>query len=863
MNTRPSRIHAILGPTNTGKTHFAMDRLLAHRSGMIGFPLRLLARENYDRAVALKGKGKVALITGEEKIVPPDAQYFLCTVESMPLDRKVAFLAVDEIQMCADPNRGHVFTARLLHARGTDETLFLGAETIRPLLRKLLPDADFDTRPRFSTLSYNGEKKINRLPPKSVVVAFSATDVYAIAEQVRRHRGGAAVVMGALSPRTRNAQVAMYQAGEVDHLVATDAIGMGLNMDVDHVAFAQTRKFDGKRSRPLSAPELAQIAGRAGRHMNDGTFGVTADAQAFEPNMVDDIEQHRFRPIKLIYWRNPEPDFTSLEGLTKSLLVPPDKPGLIRANQADDEAVLQVLSLNPEIAQLAQSPDAVALLWEVCQVPDFRKVMSDAHAALLGRLYTHLMANGGRGKLPTDWVADHVSRIERLDGDIETLTGRLANIRTWTYVAHRSDWLEDAVHWQERTRQAEDKLSDALHERLTQRFVDQRAAHLVKRLQDTDDMLAAVGRDGTVIVEGHGIGQLEGFRFTPDENGPGGNGAAEKSILQAARRALGPEIERRLRQLETAPDDQITLDEVARIMWQGHAIARLIKGGHILTPGVEALASDLLDSAAAERVVRRLKSWTGRNLEDWLKPLMRARRAELTGPARGLVFQLSENLGSLSRSAVLPQIVALSKEDRKRLRGLGIIIGRASVFMQTLLKPAPAKTLGLLWVLWNDPQSPPELPTAGRVSLTSADFPEGYLDALGYRTAGRLALRLDILERIAAHAWKLGQKGPFAADVALLSLAGCGTEDIADILQAVGFRKVAETDEGVTFGVDRKRPKRPRRKLGAKTEIKKKSGKDADPPQKQKPPRKPKQRREPRYDPNSPFAKLKDLKLKR
>mgnify|MGYP002725526039 CR=1 FL=1 len=857
MNTQSPRILAVLGPTNTGKTHFAMERLLAHRSGMIGFPLRLLARENYDRAVAAKGADKVALITGEEKIVPPGAQYFLCTVESMPQDKPVAFLAVDEIQMCADPERGHVFTTRLLHARGEEETMFMGAETIRPLLRKLLPEAEFDTRPRFSTLSYAGEKKINRLPPKSVVVAFSATDVYAIAEQVRRHRGGAAVVMGALSPRTRNAQVAMYQAGEVDHLVATDAIGMGLNMDVDHVAFAATRKFDGKRSRPLAAPELAQIAGRAGRHMNDGTFGVTADAPALEPETIEDIEQHRFRPIKLIYWRNPQPDMTSLESLTKSLIIPPDKPGLIRSAQADDEAALLVLAADKETAELAQGPDAVSLLWEVCQIPDFRKVMSDAHAGLLARIYGHLMANSGHGKLPTDWVADHVQRIERTDGDIDTLTGRLANIRTWTYIAHRGDWLDDPVHWQERTRAVEDTLSDALHERLTQRFVDQRAAHLVKRLRDPEDMLAAVSRDGTVMVEGHAIGNLEGFRFTADNDGNGNAGAAEKSILQAARRALGPEIERRLRELETGPDEKITLNDDCLLQWEGKDIARLRQGADILSPAIDPLSSDLLEASQRDRIQARLKIWIDRSLYTCLKPLMTLKQAELTGPARGLVFQVSENLGSLSRTQAKEQIEALQRDDRKRLRALGLVIGRASLFMPGLLKPAPSRMLGLLWVLKNAPEKTPDAPHPGRVSLPSADYPAGYLDAIGYRPAGRLALRLDILERIAAYAWKLVTKGPFLVDTHLLSLAGCSPDDMNDILKEIGFRKIKDAEEGALYGINRKRKRKPRPKQVKPDQPKDKKNKKA------KPKRPPKRRKEVKVDPDSPFAVLKELKLKR
>jgi ATP-dependent RNA helicase SUPV3L1/SUV3 len=852
MNIKQPRILAVLGPTNTGKTHFAMERLLAHRSGIIGFPLRLLARENYERAVAAKGVGKVALITGEEKINPPGAQYFLCTVESMPLDKRVAFLAVDEIQMCADPERGHIFTARLLHARGEDETMFMGAETIRPLLRRLLPEAEFDQRPRFSTLSYNGERKINRLPPQSVVVAFSASDVYAIAEQVRRHRGGAAVVMGALSPRTRNAQVAMYQAGEVDHLVATDAIGMGLNMDVDHVAFAATRKFDGKRSRPLSAPELAQIAGRAGRHMNDGTFGVTADAGPILPEIVEDIEQHRFRPIKLIYWRNPDPDMSSLETLIRSLAIPSQLPGLIRSGIADDEAVLTLLANDKDIAGLATKASAVSLLWEVCQIPDFRKVMSDAHASLLGRIYTHLMADNGRGKLPTDWVADHVQRIDRSDGNIETLTGRLANIRTWTYVAHRGDWLDDASHWQERTRGVEDSLSDALHERLTQRFVDQRAAVLVKRLRNPDDMLAAVSRDGTVMVEGHGIGRLEGFKFIADNPKQAGSsaGAAEKSILQAAKRALGPEIERRLRDFETAADEKITLQENNIVCFTGDPIARLERGAEILMPEIDCMSFDLLDATLLERIAKRLKIWFERYLEKNLKPLMNARRSELSGAAKGLIFQLAENLGSLSRLAAIEQIEALKKDDRKRLKTMGIVIGRSSIYFPGLLKPAPTRTLGLLWILWNNPDTTPEKAHPGRVSLPSKDFPAEYLKAIGYRPAGRLALRLDILERIAAHAWRLGRKGAFLADTHFLSLAGCGIKDLEPIMKEIGFRKAKETDEGVYFAIQRKRPKPP---------VQKKDGQPAKP----KRTRKAKPRKEPEIDPHSPFAKLKELTLHR
>ncbi|MCH8000222.1 MAG: disulfide oxidoreductase, partial [Proteobacteria bacterium] len=539
-----SRVTAVLGPTNTGKTYLAIERMLGHRSGMIGFPLRLLARENYDRVVAIKGARQVALVTGEEKIVPPSARYFLCTVESMPLDRPVAFLGVDEIQLCADPDRGHVFTDRLLHARGLEETMFLGAETIRPILRRLVPEAEAVTRPRFSTLAYSGARKLTRLPPRSAVVAFSAAEVYAMAELLRRQRGGTAVVLGALSPRTRNAQVAMFEAGEVDYLVATDAIGMGLNLDLDHVAFAKLVKFDGRVVRRLTPAEVGQIAGRAGRHMSDGTFGTTGEVGALEPELVEAVEAHRFDPLRALHWRNRDLDFRSPRLLLRALERPPPAPELIRVREADDLTALAALARDPEIAELADHPGAVRLLWEVCQIPDFQKILSDQHARLLGRIYRFLAV--GDGCLPEDWVARQIDRIDRSDGDIDTLTARIARIRTWTYVANRGDWLGDAGHWQERTRAIEDKLSDALHERLTQRFVDRRAAALVRRLRAGDDLLAAVKADGEVVVEGEFVGRLEGFRFRLD-------GTVEdedaKALLTAARRALAGEIPARVRRL--------------------------------------------------------------------------------------------------------------------------------------------------------------------------------------------------------------------------------------------------------------------------------------------------------------------------
>ena len=524
-------VTAVLGPTNTGKTHYAVERMLGHQTGVIGFPLRLLAREVYDRVCAMRGPGQVALITGEEKIVPADARYYLCTVESMPLDWGADFLAVDEIQLCADPERGHVFTNRLLSARGRRETLFLGSTSMRERIAALLPGARFQNRERLSTLSYAGSKKLSRMPTRSAIVAFSVDNVYAIAELIRRQKGGAAVVMGALSPRTRNAQVALYQEGDVDYLVATDAIGMGLNLDVRHVAFAGLAKFDGRRHRRLNAGELAQVAGRAGRHMNDGTFGVTGEAPPLDQDLIDAIEEHRFGGVGRLQWRNAVLEHATPEHLLASLEREPGSEHLARAREADDVATLRSLIRDETLRARASSRSAVKLLWDVCQVPDFRKTTPTEHAALLSQLFRYLTDDPGVA--PEDWIAGHCARLDRVEGDIDALSKRLAYIRTWTYVANRARWLEDPAHWRERTRDIEDRLSDALHERLTQTFVDRRTSVLAKRLKQKESLVAIVDEKGAVSVEGEFVGRLEGFRFQADPNAA----PEEAKTLQAAGRA--------------------------------------------------------------------------------------------------------------------------------------------------------------------------------------------------------------------------------------------------------------------------------------------------------------------------------------
>jgi len=797
-----SRVTAVLGPTNTGKTHLAIERMLGYRTGMIGFPLRLLARENYDKVVRIVGTRAVALVTGEEKIVPPTARYFLCTVESMPTARPVDFLAIDEIQLCADPERGHVFTDRLLHARGTLETMFLGADTIRPVIRMLVADIDFVSRPRFSRLSYAGPRKLTRIPRRSAVVAFAANDVYALAEAIRASRGGAAVVLGALSPRTRNAQVEMYQQGEVDYLVATDAIGMGLNMDIGHVAFSGLRKFDGHRHRPLAVDEIAQIAGRAGRHMSDGTFGTLADVDPLEPEAIEAIENHRFRPLRSIWWRNTDLSFHSLRALRNSLDAPPPSPVLLRARTAEDHLALNRLAEMPEIAALASTPDTVRLLWETCQIPDFRKTMAEAHVRLIGRIFRFLCQ--GEERLPHDWVANQLARLDRADGDIDTLMARIAHTRTWTYVSHRADWLDNAAHWQDHARAIEDRLSDALHDRLTQRFVDRRSAALIRSRARTD-LDALIDGDGAVWVEGEHVGQLDGFRFEPER---GVTGEARRLVVSAAKRALGGEIRRRIEALEGDDDSEFGFADDGAIAWRGAPVARLAGESDVMAPSARLLSSDLLPAQYRRRAELRLRRWLAEEIARELEPLAVLERAKLGSAARGLVFRLREGLGSVPRARAAQQIGALTPDDRAALRRLGVRLGRDSVFLPALLKPRAVRLRALLWAA-RHPGIDATPPTPGRVSAPVRDgVPAGFYEAVGYRVIDGHAVRIDMLDRVAVQLLRLARKGPFDLPPDIAPALGVGVPLAEAVVGVLGYRRRAEDGlfQAVRRGSARKKP---------------------------------------------------------
>jgi ATP-dependent RNA helicase SUPV3L1/SUV3 len=738
------RVRAVLGPTNTGKTHLAITRLLAHASGIIGFPLRLLARENYDRMVAAKGVRQVALITGEEKIVPPEARWFSCTVEAMPLDRRVEFVAVDEIQLCADADRGHVFTDRLLHARGLVETMFLGAETIRPLMQRLVPQAEIETRPRLSQLSYGGPVKLVKLPPRSAIVAFSAAEVYAIAELIRRRRGGCAVVMGRLSPRTRNAQVALYQDREVDFLVATDAIGMGLNMDVNHVAFAGLQKFDGHRPRRLTPAEVAQIGGRAGRGMRDGTFGTTATCPKIPDEVVEAVEAHVFDPIEALAWRNSTLDFAGVDELLDSLTAPPPIPGLVRGQDASDLETLAALARDHEVRALARGRQQVRLLWDACQVPDFRKITDDSHVRLCGRIFGYL----ARGQtLPADWLDQQFAALASTEGDLDTLMARLSGIRVWSFIAARADWITDAPAWQQRARDTEDRLSDVLHERLTARFVDRRAAHLMRRLEAAeggDQLLSAVTSRGEVVVEGHSVGHVEGFAFVPD---PLAEGPEKRLVLRAARRSLREEMPRRVAMLEETDDGDFTLGPDHAIAWRGAPVARLRPGICLTRPALDVIDSEFLDGPQRERIRLRLQSWLDARVARDLAPLFTAIAGGAHDPSlRGPLHRLAEAGGVVGGATERD----IDSATRGRLKALGVRAGRFGLYIPDLLKPRAMPLRAQLWAIQAGVPVP-DLPHPGLVSLPHPGEPaNSFLLAMGWVAAGPVFLRLDVAERIAA-----------------------------------------------------------------------------------------------------------------
>ena len=800
-------VRAILGPTNTGKTYLAIERMCGHSSGVIGFPLRLLAREVYDRVVAIKGEKQVALLTGEERIVPPTARYFLCTAESMPvpggdshhdddLQRDFAFAAIDEAQLGIDPERGHVFTDRMLRARGREETLILGSDTLRPVIRELLPEAEIVSRPRFSTLRYSGSVKLSRLPERSAVVAFSAEQVYALAEMLRRFKGGAAVVMGALSPATRNAQVAMFQRGEVDYLVATDAIGMGLNMDVAHVAFAGLEKFDGRRDRRLSIAEMAQIAGRAGRHQKDGTFGtlgLSEDSVGFSEEEVEAIEDHRFRPLDSVYWRNADLDFLDVGTLIRSLETKSADPLLRSAPEAIDLAVLKLVAEDPAV--IAKKGAQARRLWAVCGLPDFRKVGPMHHARMVRRLYSYI---GEGGHIPHEWFAAEVARLDNVTGDIEALADRLAGIRSWAYIAHRADWLKEPAKWADRTRLVEARLSDALHERLTQRFVDRRTAVLVRDIgaRGSDALPVTVAADGEVSVGPEPIGHLTGFDFRVD---PNARLADKRLLLAAAERRLGDELDRRARALVDADDHafDLTVEDGGglAVTWEGHVLGRLAPGRSLLEPALRtARALDRLSAPTRASLRERLERWLDAQIDRHLSPLKQLAAAasdpSTSGGVRALAAMLADAGGLLPRKTALSAIAHLEQADRQSLHRLRVRLGPLDIFLPLLLKPAAQRWRAAL-IAVKQSQPMPALPAPGAATLTAEADARGA--GVAYRRLGPTWIRIDLADRLASHARKVRSAGgEDPVDQALATSIGLSEDALGRLMNEIGFARAGD-----------------------------------------------------------------------
>ncbi len=655
---------------------------------------------------------------------------------------------------------------------------------MRGRIASLVPGVHYQGRTRFSDLAWSGSKKLSRLKPRTAIVAFSIDQVYAIAELIRRQRGGAAVVMGALSPRTRNAQVALYQEGDVDYMVATDAIGMGLNMDVDHVAFAGTAKFDGWRHRALEPNELAQIAGRAGRYTRDGTFGVTADAPQLLPEVIEAIEEHRFQPVGKLMWRNTDLRFHSVEALLASLDASPGDPDLVRAREAEDQAVLRALWEEPGIREVATRGDRVRLLWDTCQIPDFRKVSPGEHATLVGRIYRFLLTDAHC--IPSDWLAGQIARLDRVHGDIDALSKRLAFIRTWTYVANRPGWVEDAELWRSETRAVEDRLSDALHERLTQQFVDRRTSVLMRRLKQKERLVAEVNDKGEVTAEGHFLGRLTGFRFAIDETA---SGDELKTLRSASLSAVGDELSRRADKLYLSPDGEIDLTDQGGFMWGTDAVGRVSKGDDALAPKITVFVDDMAGPEVAEKVERRLRHWLGRRVNAQFEPMLAMRDDEaITGLVRGVAFRLAENFGIMPRREIADDLKALEQGDRALLRKHGVRFGQHFVFMPALLKPAPTRLRLLLWSLAQDLDDFPEAPPPGHVTVPVAEgAPEGYYHMAGYRPAGARALRIDMMERLADLIRPLDARAGFEATQDMLSITGLGHEQFAELMAGLGY----------------------------------------------------------------------------
>ncbi len=785
-----NKITAVLGPTNTGKTHLAIETMLSFDSGMIGFPLRLLAREVYDKVIKRTSLDKVALITGEEKIIPPNAKYYLCTVESMPIDKQLDFVGVDEIQMCADHERGHIFTDRLLNMRGNKLTMLMGSNTIKNIISKLDDDIEFINRNRLSKLSYAGHKKISRIQRKTAIIAFSAEEVYAIAELIRRQKGGAAIVMGSLSPKTRNAQVELYQSGDVDFLVATDAIGMGINMDLDHIYFSNLKKFDGRKLRKLNLSEIGQIAGRAGRYLNDGSFGITGECKDINPEEVDLLENHKFEEIQSLFWRNSNLNFNNSFALIKSLDEKPHKAWLKKIHECEDEKALKFFLRDNNFKDITFDSKKLSLLWECCQIPDFVKKTYGNHYEVIGNVFKFL--NSEKGKITDEYMHLQLMKLDKLDGNVDSLSNRIANVRTWSYVSNKNNWIEKQNYWIEKTKLLEDKLSDRLHEELTKTFIDKRASVLARGLKQDMKFNTKILENNDVIIDEQFIGKINGLKLELDLK----KGALQtdiKSLKKAARQTVGPELEKRIqRVIDTG---LIELESDFKIYWKKSPISKLVPGNDYLNPNLELIVDDILENKERQKLIIFLEKWIQNKIDTVLKSLIDLKDLkDKNSSIKALAYQLYENNGVLKRDQVSEYLKKLGQNERKILRDLGVKFGRYHVFLHRLIKPEAVSLRTLLWKNYHQKYFNLKPPTFGLNFLDDKNLKnKNFMLLCGFEKFDNFFVRIDILERLFVQIINSDKEIKMVPE--MLNLLGCSKENFKKLLKKMNYKIIEKDNE--------------------------------------------------------------------
>ncbi len=809
MSLAEKKIIAVLGPTNTGKTHFAIERMLQFGSGIIGFPLRLLAREVYEKCIQKVGIEKVALITGEEKIIPPYADYFLCTVESMPLDINAEFIAIDEIQMCADPERGHIFTDRLLNMRGDKLTMFLGSNIMQNIIQKFVPEVKFIFKDRFSKLSYSGHKKISRLPGRTAIIAFSVDEVYALAEFVRRQRGGAAIVMGSLSPKTRNAQVELYQSGDVDFLVATDAIGMGINMDIDHISFNNLNKFDGRRNRHLHLTEIGQIAGRAGRYMNDGTFGITGKCDELSPEQIDKLENHKFDSVINIYWRNSNLDFTNIENLLNSLDQKPYDHSLLRNKDLLDENVLKTLIVKNNQITTDYKNNNLSTLWECCQIPDFTKSSYNEHIDIVKKVFEFLVSD--RGKIPNEWMRAQLSGLDNESGNIDTLANRISHVRTWAYVSYKKNWVENSDYWISKTKDIEDKLSAKLHEELSKSFIDRRISILSKHLKQDAKLETKISEKDEVIIDKQFIGTIKGLKLNLDFSSTALQ-TDIKSIKKAARQGVVEELKKRINNIiqEDIENAALELKEDFKIFWKDNPIATIIPGKDYLNPKIKLLIDDFLDVDEQSELKNYLEKWIDKEKNLHLNDLIKTSKVNLENSyARALCFRLFENHGVLKRLDAEDLLKNLDKDQRANIKKIGIKIGRYHVYQPLMIKPKAVNLKIIFWNCFNNKIQREKSPTFGLNFLKNFETKnKEFLLICGFESFENYIVRVDILEKLFIKVLNSTNNNQFSISSEMLNLLGCGKEDFEKLLKLMNYKKIDKNKDIFSYDFKNKDKKK-------------------------------------------------------